>query len=224
MKNALIGLLVVLGLVVAFSVWLYETIGWLGLGVLAAAAVYFIFLVNKSQRQKSQQNIDDLALYVMNTQSHWTEEKKLNNALSRSNPSAAELIRNLQIIRESITIALTSKKRETAESGMKGVLSCYKTIEERLSHVVSPHVFEEITNRVKSAENDFHTKLYINIAAGHVAKAEKLKTKRSKEKYLELALASLDEGLKSGLGHDHELEGEFLKVEEKKRQLLAEAK
>ncbi len=46
----------------------------------------------------------------------------MNLKLAKSNFPGSALIRNLQIIRDSIEIALTSKKRDTAESRMNTLI------------------------------------------------------------------------------------------------------
>lgn len=46
---------------------------------------------------------------------------------------------------------------------------------------------------------------FSNIATGHMDKVKKLKTRKSKEKYLDLAKEALNEGLEEGLGQGTEL-------------------
>jgi hypothetical protein len=222
MKKAeatLIGWLVVIGIIVYPFMWLHERIGWLGIcfiGVIVIGIGIF-WIVSKSQ--KEQKTFDDLALYVLHNRLHPDEAKKVFLKFVKSDFPRSALIRNLQIIRDSIEIALSSKKRDTAESRMNTLLERYEEIRKKQSGLVSAEVYNEIDRVIQETRNEFHTKLYLNMATGHVDKAQKLKTKKSKGKYLNLAIEALKEGLDKGLGHEADLRRFLSQVQQSKAEL-----
>ena len=142
-----IGSLVVIGIIIYFFVGIHEQIGWVGIGTIGAivAGVFIFWNINKAK--KEQKTFDDLVLYVLYNRLHPDEARKMNRRFAKLNFPKAALIRNLQIIRDSIEIALTSKKRDTAESRMKTLLERYEEEKNEQSGFVSKHVFDEI-NRV----------------------------------------------------------------------------
>jgi len=143
----------------------------------------------------------------------------MNLKLARSNFPRSALIRNLQIIRDSIEIALTSKKKDTAQSRMDTLLERYEEIRAEQSGLVSMEVMNEISSVIQDTKYQFHTMLYLNTATGYMDKIEKLKTNKSKEKYLDQAIEALQEGLQIGLGNEADL-GDYLKhVEQVKAKL-----
>jgi hypothetical protein len=222
MKKAeatLIGWLVAMGIVVYPFVWLIEKIGLIGIGFIGVIVIGFGILYNVSRRQKEQKRFDDLALYVLHNRLHPDDAKKMNLKLGRSNFPRSAMIRNLQIIRDSIEIALTSKKRDTAESRMNTLLERYEEIRKDQSGLASAEIYDEIDRVIKETKRDFHTKLFLNLATGHMEKAQNLKTKRSKEKYLDLAIEALKEGLQKGLAQEADLINALSKVEQAKTNL-----
>ncbi|MBU4185682.1 MAG: hypothetical protein KKI12_08390 [Proteobacteria bacterium] len=218
-EATLIGWLVVIGIIVYPFVWLHEKIGWIGIGLIGVIVVGFAIFYNISRSQKEQKTFDDLALYVLHNRLHPDEAKKMNLKLARSNFPRSALIRNLQIIRDSIEIALTSKKRDTAESRMNTLLERYEEIRKEQSGLVSAEVYNEIDRVIQETKDEFHTKLFLNLATGHMEKAQKLKTKKSKEKYLDLAIEDLKEGLQKGLGQGADLKRVLSQAEQAKANL-----
>jgi len=179
--------------------------------------VGFLWYTNKTK--KEQKAFDNLALYVLHNRLHPNEAKTMNLKLARSNFPRSALIRNLQIIRDSIEIALTSKKKDTAQSRMDTLLERYEEIRAEQSGLVSMEVMNEISSVIQDTKYQFHTMLYLNTATGYMDKIEKLKTNKSKEKYLDQAIEALQEGLQIGLGNEADL-GDYLKhVEQVKAKL-----
>lgn len=222
MKKAeatLIGWLIVIGVIVSPFVWLHEKIGGVGIGIIAVMAVGIGIFYNFGRHQKDQKAFDDLALYVLHNRLHPDEAKRMNVKLARSNFPRSALIRNLQIIRDSIEIALTSKKRDTAESRMNILLERYEEIKKEQSSLVSVEVYNEIDRVIQETRKEFHTKLFLNLAVGHMEKAETLKTNKSKEKYFTLAIDALKEGLEKGLGEEADLRMVLLQAEQAKANL-----
>lgn len=218
-ESTLIGWLIVIGIIVYPFVWLHEKIGWIGIAIIGAIVIGIGILWNISKSKKEQKAFDNLVLYVLHNRLHPDEARKMNSKLTKSNFSRAALIRNLQIIRDSIEIALTSKKRDTAEYRMNILLERFEQIRKVQYRLVSAEVFNEITSVIQETKNEFHTKLYLNLAKGHMDKAEKLKTKKTKGKYLDLAKEALKEGLEEGLGQQADLRKALSQVEQAKAKL-----
>lgn len=222
MKKAeatLIGWFVVIGIIVYPFVWLHEKIGWVGIGTIAVFVIGGAILWSINKSKKDQKTFDDLVLYVLHNRLHPDEAKKMNLDLAKSNFPRSALIRNLQIIRDSIEIALTSKKRDTAESRMNTLLERYEEIKNNQFGLASAEIYNEIDRVIQKTTNEFHTKLYLNIATGHMEKAQSLKTKKSKEKYLDLAIEALKEGLEKGLGQEVNLRRVLSQAEQAKATL-----
>ncbi|EIM63788.1 hypothetical protein [Desulfobacter postgatei] len=219
MKKAeatLISWLIIIGIIVSSFTWLSERVGGIGIGIIVAMIIGLAIFVNIRKTMNDQKSFDDLARYVFNNRLHPDEDRKINSKLARSNFHRAALIRNLQIIRDSIDIALSSKKRDTAESRMNLLLERFEEIKKEQSALISFEVFDEISNVIQKTSIEFNTKLYYNIAVGYIEKAESLKTKKSKEKYLDLAKDILDEGIEKGKGNGEELKRVLLMVEQAK--------
>jgi hypothetical protein len=219
MKKAeatLIGWLVVIGVIVYPFVWLHKKIGGLGISIMAVIIIGLGIFYNIGSRRKEQKTFDDLVLYVLNNRLHPDEAKKMNLKFARSNFPRSALIRNLQIIRDSIEIALTSKKRDTAESRMDTILERFEEIKKEQSSLISAEVYNEIEGVIQETRKEFQTKLFLNLAIGHIEKAENLKTKKSKEKYFDLAIEALKEGLEKGLGQETDLKRALSQAEQAK--------
>ena len=188
--------------IIACLVWLREQFGNSGIVLIVVITIICLSLYSRKKNKKVQQDFDRLALSTLRTKRHWTEDKEINKSLMRH--PGAPLIRNLQILRDSIEIALTSKKRDTAEQRMNAIPELFEEIKKHAT-LVSPEVFEEIYKTVYKAQRKFHTSFYINIATGYIESAEKVRTRKTKDKYFTLAAEALKEGLRGGLGNEGEL-------------------
>jgi len=191
-----LGYLIVIGIVVYPFVWLYEKIGWIGIIALGFAVLGAIVLMKFRNSQREYEEFNRLVLYSLHNRATPQEARKLNS-LYKDNYPRAMLIRRLQILRDSIEISLSSKKRETAESRMDEVLSSYAEIKSKYADLITSETMSEIARVVEEHERKFSTSLYTNIANAHLEKAGKLKTIKSKSKYAELAMEAILEGLKN---------------------------
>ncbi len=115
-----------------------------------------------------------------------------------------EVQRALQIFDDSIHIALSSKKRDTAESRMNLAREQYARIKE-LESLIPPEIMAKVEKAYTESEQNFIPSLHINIASGLMEKAEKLKTDKSKVKYGKQALETLDEGIAAVQGDSAKL-------------------
>ncbi len=219
-KSNLVGFyyLLVLAAIVYLFMFFYKTIGIFGIvGICGLVIAGFIYL--SYRKVQEQANFDKLALYVLQNRLVPEEAVRINKQLMKKNFPRATFIRNLQIIRDSIEIALSSKIRDTAESRMTLLNKCYQEILVKQTHLVSAPIFEEIQRTVQQAERDFHTRLYINVAYGYIEKVQKLKTAKSKLKNITQAIVTLNEGIATGLGDSHELKS-VLKLAQSEQQTL----
>lgn len=218
-ETEVLGWLIIIALIIYPFVWLHGQIGGLGIGVLVALLIGAGIYRHIRSERKDQEAFDKLVFYVLHNRIPPDEAKKINQNLSKSNFPRSALIRNLQIISDSIEIALTSKKRETAESRMDTVLELFEKINQEQSALITAETLEEIARVVQKAERNFYTKLFTNLALGHLEKVEKLKTQKSKAKYLQLAREVLREGLDLGRGHKIELKKTLAQVERAEQNL-----
>lgn len=190
-----IGALILIGIVIYPFVWLYENIGWEGIGFITVSLiVIWIFWLFQSSKKETE-DFNKLVIYTLHNRLSPNEARKINTKLSKTNFSKAELIRNLQIFRDSVEIALSSKKRDIAESRMVLAEEKYLYIKNKQSNLVQSEIMAEITSVMEEVEEKFNTNIYNNIALAHLEKANKLKTIKSKNKYLEQAKEILNEGL-----------------------------
>ncbi|MGH8545685.1 MAG: hypothetical protein ACREX3_19095, partial [Gammaproteobacteria bacterium] len=143
---------------------------------------------------------DDLALYVLQNRLSPEESQEIYRDVGWGDPHRMSLLRNIQILSESVYLATTSKKRDTAESRMALVLERYSEISRNQAHLVAAHVRGAIDQVVGRAQDVFSTQLYVNVAEGYVDKAGKLKTAKGQLKYLDLAAEVIQEGIDAGKG------------------------
>ena len=145
--------------------------------------------------QMSEQEFRALALSTIRQATPLEDARAINARLASEDPEKAALIRALQIIRDSIDIALSSKKRDIAESRMKSLVETWKTAEAECSGVVPQDVVQSIREIVADAQSRFQTSLYANIARGYLDKAKTLKTAKAREGHLSQAREAILEGL-----------------------------
>ena len=212
----LVGLLAFFGIDLYTLMLIYEKFGSIGTGFITFISVGLLIYYSF---RKDKKTFDNLVPYVLHNRLHPDEAKKMNLQLARSNFSRSALIRNLQIIRDSIEIALTSKKRDTAESRMNTLLERFEEIQREQSSLVSAEVHDEIERVIQETRKEFQTKLFLNVATGHMEKAESSKTSKTKEKYFDLAIEVLKEGLEKGSGNEADLRTVLSQVEQAKSKL-----
>lgn len=219
-----LGPLILIAIVVYPFVWLYEKIGWGGSIALGGLVLSGIAYWSVRTSRKDKEEFNKLVLYVLHNRLHPDKARKLNYSLAKTNFPRSALIRRLQILRDSIEIALTSKKRDTAELRMAEVRSSYEEIKSKYANLVTPETLAEINRVVSECEKEFSTILYINIADAHIEKAAKLKTAKSKAKYAALAMEAIVEGLMNPNSENRRLEEMRKKIEQFTQSLEASSK
>jgi hypothetical protein len=165
----------------------------------------------------SEQEFRALALSTIRQAMPLEAARAINFQLAIEDPEKAIFIRNRQIIRESIDIALSSKKRDIAESRMKSVVETWKRAEAECSGVVPLDVIQLVREIVAEAQRRFQTSLYANIARGYLDKAKALKTAEGREGQLSQAREAILEGLGIPESNKGEL-SEFMLAIERMRQ------
>lgn len=213
-ETQVLGPLIVIGIMIYPFVWLHEKTGWGGIIILGGIVLGGIVYWSVRSSRKDEKDFNQLVLYVLHNRMAPDEARKLNNSLSKTNFPRSALIRRLQILRDSIEIALSSKKQDTAESRMAEVNSSYAEIKSEHAALVTPETMAEIERVVFECKRLFSTNLYTNIASAHIEKAEKLKTAKSKVKYAALAMEAIRQGLENPQSEKRSLEKMRAKIEQ----------
>lgn len=195
-QNAL-GALVVLGVIIYPFVWLFEQLGPGGFALLACLLVAGLVYLIVRRAGKDNERFGDLVLSVLNNRLSPDEAKRINARLSRENFPRAALVREVEILRDSIDISLASKKRETAESRNVEVKTRLAAIKRDHAALIAPEILSEIERVVSQYEDRFNTLLYQSVASAYVEKAKTLKTAKSQAKYIGLAMETVAEGLRN---------------------------
>lgn len=184
--------LVIIAIVVVAISKLYEALGIAGFIALIIAVAYAIKMKLNHDQAEQLRKFNAMAFRMA------TEHISLETAraLYRSNNftlSQLQQLRLIQVIRESIEIALSSKKVDTAESRMDIANENYLAL--LATNTLAPDKLKIITDLVTNAKREFSTLRYTNPAAAYIEKAATLKTERSKLKYLGMAKEILADAL-----------------------------
>lgn len=137
----------------------------------------------------------NLILDTIKRRMSFEEAKSIYSSLLTSDMRKADLIRKLQIIRDSIDISLSSKKQDVAESRNKTLQQLFTEIKQKYMDLMNADVFVEVSTIIENAGSEFHPALYKNIASGYIEKASKLKTEKAKLEYQNMAREILREGI-----------------------------
>jgi len=205
--------LFILAMIVAFFSWLYNTIGPIGIFFLAILIVGGLIYMSKQKKERYLKEYYDDVLYFLHTRLKPAETKPFSKKYMKSDFNKWSLLRCLQTMRDSIDIALSSKKQDTAESRMELAGKQFKEVLSKHKNLITPEILQEIEKVYKDAVTRFKTSLYINVANGHIEKSQNLKTDKSKIKYLNLALEIIVEGIELG-------RGSVDKLQQKKEEIL----
>ncbi|MCU7123645.1 hypothetical protein J3T26_23525 [Salmonella enterica] len=123
------------------------------------------------------------------------EAKRVNRELAKISTGWAGLFRNFQIISDSIRIAMTSNKPDTAHSRMN--LALEKMRESQLIHsfLMQKEDWDRATNHVSYKRKLFETAWRENSVNALFNKVKTLKTEQSRQKYLAEINTILEEGM-----------------------------
>lgn len=134
------------------------------------------------------------------------DDAALHFEFARVQPRLAELLRKLQIGQESMTIALSSKNRDTAESRMALAEEMYAVALGGYANLMTFSTRDTIKQHMESGRQAFNTNRYINESRGILEKAAKLKTEKARARYRENARAVIREGLANPLSNKERLQ------------------
>jgi len=186
----------IIGVVFLFSiVMVYKVLGNIGTAALVIAGIVLWVWYGSKSKKKKQAAFDELALLTISEKTPPNEARTLNGELLKIDLKKADLVRKLQIIKDSIDIALTSKKTDTANSRMQLANKNFEEIQGYLSTIVSPDTSYQINDIFSNAKSEFSTVRYLNLANAYLEKAEKLKTEKSKQKYYGMVMQSFEQGM-----------------------------
>lgn len=177
----------------AAGVWLYSVGGWLLLGGLGVIVV--LVLVGQGVFAADHQNAQELIRRMARERLHPHEARSLNRQLMRRDARLAEVVRFVQIMRDSVDIAEKSKKREIVESRLASVVSTRDEIRRNYQGVC-----DEETDKVLDWLADDQVRMawtaYFMNAARHARdKAMTMKTEKSRTKYEEALRSILEEAM-----------------------------
>ena len=209
--GALIGYLVIFGI----AVWLISEFGWWILSIIVVLFLIWIIKTYSSDKSKhapaaviSNNNISDLPHDEFGPLFDPPQSAGAYfHQLMKIDPDKSMRLRQQEILRESLEIGLSSKKRDTAESRMESATKIFQKLKAEYS--IPDSEWNRIEKRFLSDQKEFSTVKYINSAKGLLEYGGKLKTEKSRKKYKEMAKGIIEEGL-SDPNSDNERLNDFL--------------
>jgi hypothetical protein len=187
--------LILFALILYPFIWLYQTIGPIGFLLIAIGAVVAILISRSNSHKKAAEEFNELALYVLRNRLSPDEARRINTIAGGTDFAKGSLIRDLQILSDSLEIATTSTKRDTAESRMELAIETFSRISTEKFDLLEQATQKAVTRYFQDLKSLFHTNLYLNAAHSFLSKVDKLKTPKAKAKYLQLAKDTIQEGL-----------------------------
>ncbi|MSR88492.1 MAG: hypothetical protein EXS67_02420 [Candidatus Margulisbacteria bacterium] len=207
-QNIVLGLLIILSIP---FILLYQLFGAIGLIIFTILAIGMGMIFISSSNKKEVEALNTLVREYAKTKQDHKQVAKVISQLYKRNFQHGQLVRSAQIIGESIDIALTSKKKEIAESRMNLAQENFLEIINSQMQVLTDETISFLKNLLESSLKTFHTEVYINLAKGSLEKLRTLKTDQSKFKYINLAKEAIEEGLRDEKSNKVFLE-KYLKV------------
>jgi len=204
-------------LTLVILLYLFQVISLEGLILLGGGSGYFLYKIySKLERTKKFKDIVRQAI----TYNVKSPEAKTLISLAKKEFSFAHaaVIRHLQLIRQRLDIALTSKKRDTAEGSMKDVLQWYDELfnppegQEYLFTLLDDEDRAFIRSIVEPQIKQYHTSLYINVASDFLEKASKRKSIKIKNKYWYIACKNIIKGMEDNQSNKKILQNTLCKI------------
>ncbi|MBY8161410.1 hypothetical protein KW506_03530 [Vibrio fluvialis] len=212
-KGNAVVFIVVLILIVAPFVWVYNRAGWWGVIPAVICTILFLgWLINKisSPSKKEREEIENHIRRIFEGTYSFKDKKSIQKSL----PSdyKAPFGSAVQVY-DCIRLSLTSKKRDIAEQRFQDIDFFFGNFLE-YKHLFTSDLIEFIQFQVDDAKHMFANTLFINLATQHYEKAQTLKTVKSKTKYAQMALDVLDEGIAHPETDEQMLRGHKVQIEE----------
>lgn len=123
---------------------------------------FFRFLYYRSKRKKQAKAIKYLMLAMLRREITSDRITSVIKNSHRSFPELISLLRSLQIITESLEMALSSANPKTAKSRMELVDKTYARIREDDSHLLSSDEWQQIDTIIQEARAKFETRYSVN--------------------------------------------------------------
>ncbi|EGR3960970.1 hypothetical protein ACOCGT_000207 [Vibrio cholerae] len=193
-ESSAVAMLVVLTIVIAPFIWVYNRWGWGGLVLSVILSVVFIVWVVDKFTKPSKKELDLIEHYfyqLFDGSYTYDDKKGIQSSLSGEYKIAFSLAMQID---DCIRLSLNSKTRDVAEERHKNIDFFYGKFLE-YKGLFSDDLLEFIHFQVNDAKHLFINTLFTNLATKHYEKAQSLKTVKSKLKYAKLAIEALDEGL-----------------------------
>lgn len=156
---------------------------------------FFRFLHYRFKYKKQAKAIKYLMLAMLRREIAPDRITSVIKSSYRSFPELISLLRSLQIITESLGIALNSANPKTAKSRMELVDKTYARIREDDSHLLSSDEWQQIDTIIQEAKSKFEILYRVNAARRLLEKAEGLKREASKQRYYQEAVGLIRECL-----------------------------
>jgi len=186
--------LVLFGAIAYPFVWLFQQIGAYGFTALVALIGTGLILWAKKRGDAGRQNFEQLVRYVFDNRLSPEDARQINARFARAGEKA-QLVRNLQILRDLIDIFSTSRKPDTAESRFELALEKYHADRRLLPKFVSTDTIMHVEKSFTRSAYEFQTTKFTNPAADLIAKSQTVKTRAARTKRLEAARTILAQGL-----------------------------
>lgn len=213
---------IVLALFLSPLAWIYEHTGGIGLLLALCLGVAAILAwggrINQKKAEEEERMANErkeqynkLVLHILHTPIQPQDAQKLYRSMAKASPVLASLLRDVQILRESMQIALASKKMDIAVSRRDLARETHQRIQGEGAALLTDETMEEISQALARFERALVPAYCANVANEFITKAEKLKTLKAKQKYAARAQLVIAKGL------PHAADTDYLFLEAKHR-------
>lgn len=191
MPNQLLAVLLVVGVFAAATGWLLkQPLFWAFLAVIVPAW----YLIAKAQRERESDDFQQLVLRTLRNRMPPDEAKRINVSLMGRDFRKAQLIRALQIIRDSFDIALAGKNRDVSESRLTSAKQFADEIRRDYLDLMTPETRSAVLTEIARDVSRCHTAIYVNAAKAAIEKAATMKTAKAKARHLDSARQHIADG------------------------------
>lgn len=144
-------------------------------------------LKTDKQKRATKTNIDFKLTFPLDPE----KARKLHNKLIEIGDfKTLQAVRLVEIIFDSLYIVKTSKNIQTAKSRLDLALNNYAKLQ-----LDFPNIALQIEEKYLEYKNYGTNLMYINVAHDFVEKSKKVKTQKTKDKYIQKAVQILEDGL-----------------------------
>ncbi len=143
---------------------------------------------------------------ILNNPSSFLEKEKETFLLPYANIFPfVDVLRRVQIIRDSIELIKNSKNINTINSRYNLILEISQELSSYYPHIL-PETAQLINYHVEQSKQIYHTQKYLKPALSYMKRADKLKTLKGKQKNWDKAKQIILEGLNDPLANKADLE------------------